>query len=162
MKTKAVLLLGSNCTEKKRFIELALNSIATLFEVKIKSSLYQSPAWGYQSKNKFINLAVVIECNNSPDFLLCEVLKIEEKLGRKRSDFGVYQDRCIDIDIILFGAQLIDKEDLVIPHPRMHKRRFCLLPLNEIIPNYLVPGLNKTVNQLLSACEDNSKVICLV
>ena len=91
------------------------------------------------------------------------MLKIEKQLGRKRSDFDGYQDRCIDIDIILFGPQLIVKEDdLVIPHPRMHKRRFCLLPLNEIIPNYLVPGLNKTINELLSACEDNSKVICLV
>ena len=161
MKTQAVLLLGSNCCEKEQFIGLALEEISKKNQLVKKSAIYSSPSWGYSSENEFINIGLVVECASSAETLLNELLLIEKSLGRTRTKFQGYQDRCIDIDIILFGDQLIQKDNLIIPHPRMHKRRFCLVPLNEIIPNYFVPGLNKTINQLLSMCEDDSNVICL-
>ena len=88
------------------------------------------------------------------------MLDIEIKLGRKRDFIDGYKDRPIDIDIILFSNEIVNKYDLTIPHPRMHLRNFCLIPLNEIIPNYIVPSFNKTIKQLLFLCEDNSEVRC--
>ena len=107
-----------------------------------------------------LNLGVLIECHCSAEMLLSQLLNIEKQLGRYRSNVSIYQDRNIDIDIILFGQQEIYNENLVVPHPRMHKRKFCR-PLNEIVPNYLVPGMNMTICELLNSCEDKSNVICL-
>jgi 2-amino-4-hydroxy-6-hydroxymethyldihydropteridine diphosphokinase len=161
MDYEAVLLLGSNFNNKEQFINLALEEIAKKYTINKKSSFFYSPSWGYNSKNDFVNIGVQIKCKNSPELLLREVLGIEIKLGRTRSANDSYEDRPIDIDVILYGNMIINQKELIIPHPRMHQRNFCLIPLNEIIPNYIVPGFNKTINQLLSICEDNSEVTCL-
>ena len=93
-------------------------------------SLVRSP-----SKNEFVNIGIQIKCNNSPEILLREVLAIEINLGRKRKGDDSYEDRPIDIDVILYGNMIINQKELIVPHPRMHKRNFCLVPLNEIIPD---------------------------
>ena len=160
MDFEAVLLLGSNFNKKEQFIELALDEISKKYTINKKSSFFYSPPWGYNSKNEFVNIGIQIKCNNSPEILLREVLDIEIKLGRTRSDNDSYEDRPIDIDVILYGNMIIKHKELIIPHPRMHQRNFCLVPLNEIIPNYVVPGFNKTIKKLLSLCEDNSEVTC--
>ena len=161
MNHEAVLLLGSNCENKEQVIDLAIKKIAEKYTINQKSSFFYSPPWGYNSKNEFVNIGILIKCSNSAEILLREILQIETKLGRIRNENDCYEDRPIDIDIILFGNMIINHKDLVIPHPRMHQRKFCLTPLNEIIPNYVVPGFNHTVNQLLSLCDDDSKVTCL-
>tara|TARA_B100000963_G_C22612737_1_gene665708 strand:+ start:1527 stop:2012 length:486 start_codon:yes stop_codon:yes gene_type:complete len=158
---KAVLLLGSNVGDKKKQLKNAVEKISEKHHVVKTSRYYQSPSWGYSSKNEFLNLGVLIECNCKAEMLLSHLLNIEKNLGRNRSNVSIYQDRNIDIDIILFGQQEIYNENLVVPHPRMHKRKFCLIPLNEIVPNYLVPGVNMTICELLNSCEDKSNVICL-
>ena len=158
---KAVLLLGSNVGDKKKQLKKAVEKISEKHHVVKTSRYYQSPSWGYSSKNEFLNLGVLIECNCRAEILLSQLLNIEKQLGRNRSNVSIYQDRIIDIDIILFGQQEIYNENLVVPHPRMHKRKFCLIPLNEIVPNYLVPGMNMTICELLNSCEDKSNVICL-
>ena len=158
---KAVLLLGSNVGDKKKQLKKAVEKISEKHIIVKTSSYYQSPSWGYSSENEFLNLGVLIECHFSAEILLSQLLNIEKNLGRNRSNVSIYQDRNIDIDIILFGQQEIYNENLVVPHPRMHKRKFCLIPLNEIVPNYLVPGMNKTICELLNSCEDKSNVTCL-
>lgn len=158
---KAVLLLGSNVGDKKKQLKKAVEKISEKHHVVKTSRFYQSPSWGYSSKNEFLNLGVLVECNCRAEILLSQLLNIEKNLGRNRSNVSIYQDRNIDIDIILFGEQEIYNENLVVPHPRMHKRKFCLIPLNEIVPNYLVPGMNKTICELLNSCEDKSNVTCL-
>ena len=158
---KAVLLLGSNVGDKKKQLKKAVEKISEKHHVIKTSRFYQSPSWGYSSKNEFLNLGVLIECNCRAEILLSQLLNIEKNLGRNRSNVSIYQDRNIDIDIILFGQQEIYNENLVVPHPRMHKRKFCLIPLNEIVPNYLVPGMNMTICELLNSCEDKSNVTCL-
>ena len=158
---KAVLLLGSNVGDKKKQLKKAVEKISEKHHVVKTSRFYQSPSWGYSSKNVFLNLGVLVECNCRAEILLSQLLNIEKQLGRNRSNVSIYQDRNIDIDIILFGQQEIYNENLVVPHPRMHKRKFCLTPLNEIVPNYLVPGMNMTICELLNSCEDKSNVICL-
>lgn len=160
MNKEAVLLLGSNFDDKEHFIELALIEISKKYKIITKSSLYYSAPLGFKSNNEFLNLGILINTDYQPNVLLKDMLDIEIKLGRKRGFIDGYKDRPIDIDIILFSNEIVNNYELTIPHPRMHLRNFCLIPLNEIIPNYIVPGFNKTIKQLLFLCEDNSEVRC--
>lgn len=160
MNKEAVLLLGSNFDDKEHFIELALIEISKKYKIITKSSLYYSAPLGFKSNNEFLNLGILINTDYQPNVLLKDMLDIEIKLGRKRGFIDGYKDRPIDIDIILFSNEIVNNYELTIPHPRMHLRNFCLIPLNEIIPNYIVPSFNKTIEQLLFLCEDNSEVRC--
>ena len=160
MKIEAALLLGSNFDDKEHFIELALIEISRKYKVISRSSFYYSDPLGFKSNNEFVNLGILIKSHSQPDVLLKDLLDIEIKLGRKRNFNDGYKDRPIDIDIILFSNEIVNNYELTIPHPRMHLRNFCLIPLNEIIPNYIVPSFNKTIEQLLFLCEDNSEVRC--
>ena len=91
----------------------------------------------------------------SAENLLIEINKIEKELGRVRSSIR-NEPREIDIDIIFFGNQIINKKDLVVPHPRFRERLFVLEPLNDIAPNFLDPITNKTINQLLINAQNSS------
>ena len=85
-------------------------------------------------------------------------LSIEAQLGRTRNENGTYADRNIDIDILLYEELIICNDNLEIPHPRMHQRRFCMEPLTEIAPNWVVPTFQKTTSQVLAMCPDPSKI----
>jgi len=158
---EVVLILGSNLNNKVKAIEEALQMLNASFKVLKISSKYKSRAWGYESENDFINVAVSIECSISPYDLLNKIIKIENRLGRVRDNKVRYSDRKIDIDIILFGDQLIKTPDLIIPHPRFHLRTFCLKPMKEIIPNKVVPGFKKTVSEIYAESKDNESVDCI-
>ena len=148
MSNEVLLVLGSNLDSKKDNINRAIQRISIEFDCIKKSSFYESKAWGYESDNDFLNVALIIHCEINPKELLKKLLKIENELGRNRSVNFRYNDRTIDIDIILFGDQIVNEAELVIPHPRFHIRNFCLKPMLEIAPLKLVPGLNKTVIEL--------------
>lgn len=85
--------------------------------------------------------------------MLEKVLSIENQIGRVRSE-AKWQERLIDIDILFYNNLILDEGDLKIPHPLLHKRKFTLLPLQEIAPELVHPILHKTISELLSACED--------
>ena len=163
MNNQVGLLLGSNFENKKKYLFSAVEAISKKHLVVKSSSVYSSSAWGYESDNDYVNQAIIINCAISAELLLQELLHIEKELGRTRSVLveNIYEDRAIDIDIIFFSNFIINSPSLVVPHPRMQLRRFCLLPFNEIAPNFLVPKMNKTINQLLSSCKDKTKVKCL-
>ena len=129
------LSLGSNLGDKEGNILRAY----TLIEQRIghiarKSSLHRTKPWGFDSSNDFLNSVIAIETSLTPRELLTETQRIEKEIGRtaKTSADGTYQDRLIDIDILIYNDLIIDEPDLQIPHPLMNQRDFVLKPLKEI------------------------------
>lgn len=157
---KAYLLLGSNRGNKALLLEKAverLNSIS--LKPVISSSLFESEPWGFNAKEWFLNKAVLIETDYSPEVLLSQILNIEKELGRVRGVLKEgYESREIDIDILLYDNLVLDSEILSIPHPRMHLRKFVLEPLMEIAPNIVHPHFGKTIKELYKICPDKSIV----
>jgi 2-amino-4-hydroxy-6-hydroxymethyldihydropteridine diphosphokinase len=119
-----------------------------------KSSLYTSEAWGFRSEDLFVNAVVKLQTNKPAQEVLRLVLEIETHLGRTRKKLKGYQSRTIDIDILFYDNQIITEENLVIPHPRLHQRRFTLEPLHQIAPDLFHPVLKKSVAELLDICTD--------
>ena len=151
------ILLGSNLGNSKKYISDAIIEIVKeIGYVKAKSSLYQTAAWGKIDQPNFLNQVIHVETKLNPKALLNSILSIEKKLGRERIE--KWGSRIIDIDILFYDNQVIDKPDLVIPHPYLHLRRFTLMPLNEIAPNLIHPELSKSVSQLLHDLDDNLSV----
>ncbi len=155
----AYLLLGSNLGDRENYLSEALSSltadVGTILQI---SSIYETAAWGKTDQPSFLNLAVEMETALNPSQLLEAVLKIEADLGRERLErWGA---RLIDIDIILFGHDVVNViGKLQIPHPEMQNRRFVLLPLSEIAKNVVHPVLKKKISELLSNLDDNLTVV---
>lgn len=120
--------------------------------------MYQSRAWGYESKNLYFNQALVLKTNHNPQNTLDLLLDIETTLGRTRNSAEGYADRPIDIDIMFFDDLTIQTEKLCIPHPRLHLRKFCLVPLNEIVSDLEHPVFKKNIHDLLGICPDPSEL----
>ncbi len=159
----ATLLLGSNLDDSSKIIDRAIVSITNFSKVEMVSDSYKSEPWGFNSENWFINRGVVISTDLLPYELLCKLLSIEKEAGRVRDSKSesVYSSRVLDIDIIFYNDLILDDKDLTIPHKRMHLRSFVLKPLNELIPDFIHPVLNKSVNYLSKECKDRSVVIKL-
>lgn len=157
---KAALILGSNISDGRNYLLEAVSIIEnTIGEIVAKSSIYCSPPWGYNSINEYKNQVIIVETNLNPFELLHSILSIETSLGRVRNpNATTYEDRTLDIDILLFDNLIVSQEILEIPHPRMHLRKFCLVPLAEICPEWIVPTFNKSIIQLLQECEDLSEL----
>ena len=155
---KAIILLGSNMGDSVSLFQEVENILnLSTGNVVRKSSLYESTPWGFDSENNFLNQSLVLETILSPLQLLNSCLRIEEDLGRVRND-KQYENRNIDIDLLFVDDLIISTDDLVIPHPRIHLRKFVLLPLVEVVPNYIHPILQKTSQELLGLCPDNGTV----
>ncbi len=157
---KALLLLGSNLGNRIHYLDKALDILNKNKEtnIKNKSSFFESKAVGYDSSNSYFNIAVEIETSLSPQSLLSLCLETETTLSRTRSLTERYTDRTIDIDIILIDNLIINDANLIVPHPRMQERLFCLKPLEELASSWLVPTLKKTVKELLLEIENTSEV----
>ena len=155
---KAVLLLGSNLGDGQLLFQQVISLIdERLGKLEIQSALYQSPPWGFEHENDFLNQVLILETDLAAGEILQTCLQIEVDLGRKRTT-QVYGARRIDIDVLFVNDEVMDTESLVLPHPRLHLRKFTLLPLLELIPDYIHPKLQKSIQELLVACEDNSEV----
>ena len=155
---KAVLLLGSNLGDSQLLFQQVISLIdERLGKLEIQSALYQSPPWGFEHENDFLNQVLILETDLAAGEILQTCLQIEVDLGRKRTT-QVYGARRIDIDVLFVNDEVMDTESLVLPHPRLHLRKFTLLPLLELIPDYVHPKLQKSIQELLRACEDNSEV----
>ncbi|MBK5277572.1 MAG: 2-amino-4-hydroxy-6-hydroxymethyldihydropteridine diphosphokinase [Bacteroidia bacterium] len=150
------LLLGSNLGNREENLLYALNSIQHIGMVVASSAIYQTKAWGNTLQPDFLNQVVQIAYDKSPHQLLLEIHTLENEMGRLRSE--KWGPRIIDIDILFFGQRIINEENLIIPHSGIAMRRFTLLPLSEIAPEFIHPVLNKNCNQLLKECPDTSYV----
>ncbi len=150
------IALGSNKGDKFKNLQDAIDLIHTRIGNILRiSKVYNSPAFGFESDD-FLNACLIVESHLEPEKLLQELLKIEMDLGRVRSNSNTYEARIIDLDIILVDEAIIESETLIVPHPEMHKRRFVLLPLNDLAPKVNHPILNKEVALLLDECNDDS------
>lgn len=135
MQHTVYLGLGSNIGDRQQYIYLAVSNINRLFgDVVRQSACYQTEPWGFESDNAFLNAVVMVKTECSPREVLRWTQYIERLLGRReKSKDGIYHDRTIDIDILLYDDLTINEPDLVIPHPLMYDRDFVMTPLREIL-----------------------------
>ena len=112
------------------------------------SSFYETEPWGFASENTFLNAALELETACSPMELLHLTQQIEREMGRTQKSDGSYHDRIIDIDILLYGNEVVHHEDLFVPHPLMQQRLFVMQPLAEIAPSLVHPVLQKSMYDL--------------
>jgi 2-amino-4-hydroxy-6-hydroxymethyldihydropteridine diphosphokinase len=153
--------IGSSLGKKKENYLEALDRLAKIPKTRIikESSLYESEPVG-DSKEWYVNGVVEIETELKPDLLLQKFKNIERAMGRKkvRKRWGA---RIIDLDILLYDNLNVDKQNLKIPHPEMHRRKFVLVPLSEIGPQVVHPVLGSTISELLVGLKDSKKVSLL-
>ena len=153
------LSLGSNLGNRLSHLQNAIDSLHQSVGTVLKvSSVYETPAWGFES-TPFLNAVVLIHTYNKPSTLLRKILKIEQNLGRERSNQAGYQARNIDIDILSYNAEIIELPDLKIPHPQIPNRRFVLQPWVEIDPFWQHPALSLTTQKLLDQTKDESNCV---
>jgi 2-amino-4-hydroxy-6-hydroxymethyldihydropteridine diphosphokinase len=150
--------IGTNLGRRERNLEQAVAKIEEYIgPVLNSSSIYETGPWGFETKDEFLNMAVKVETALTPSAILERIQRIESLLGRVRGK-KQYESRLIDIDILLIDDLVIDEENLKIPHPLLHQRRFVLVPMSEIASEMLHPVLKKSFAKLLEICEDRSEV----
>jgi 2-amino-4-hydroxy-6-hydroxymethyldihydropteridine diphosphokinase len=153
-----VILLGGNMGDRLGYLAEAKQRITqSCGSIAQESRVYESEAWGFESEHNFLNQAIVLQSQFDAFQLLQHLQAIEKSLGRQ-SKGGGYQSRTLDLDILFFGNHIIEKEELIIPHPRIATRKFTLLCVDELIPNFIHPVLQISIHQLLHDCNDPSKV----
>lgn len=153
----AYLLLGTNMGDRLENLNTAISYIENeVGKVFAKSGIYKTEAWGKTDQPSFLNQAIGVESNLQPLVMLKTILAIEQKMGRVRLE--KWGQRLIDIDMIFYGNEIISNQDLQLPHPEMHKRKFVLEPLNEIAENFIHPIFKQKVSSILINLTDELTV----
>lgn len=156
--TSLYLLLGGNIGEKQKIFSKVWTSLnLKIGKITSQSAIYETEPWGFESPDLFWNQVLELSTNLSPEEVLAQTQQIETELGRIRKA-NQYSSRLIDIDILFYGNQIINQENLTVPHPRIQERKFALVPLCEIAPELLHPVLRKSMRQLLVESTDPLKV----
>lgn len=156
METDIFILLGSNLGDRENHLSRAITLIGEHTVIVRSSSLYQTAPWGKTNQPYFLNQVISVSTNYTAQELLNTLLEIEITLGRTRKE--KWGERTIDLDILFFNAQVIQNDDLIVPHPGIASRRFTLMPLSEIAPDFVHPILQLSCSQLLDLCSDSSHV----
>ena len=155
------LSLGTNQGNKLENLQNAINLIDDgIGGIQKISSIYKTPAWGFEGDD-FFNICIKVATNLEPETLIDSLLKIENKLGRQRSAVEGYQNRNIDIDILLFDNEIILSNALIVPHAKMLQRKFVMIPLAEIASTTIHPIEKKEIAACLQGCDDTSEIIKL-
>lgn len=157
--TKLVfLLLGTNLGNRTANLTEAIRAIhEQVGKIITASSVFETSAWGKTDQPSFLNQALEIRTQLDAEMLLTRLLSIEEQMGRLRREH--WGQRVIDIDILFFGNDVYTSPRLLIPHPQLANRKFTLIPLNEIAPEFVHPLLKKTITELLEICPDTLDVM---
>jgi 2-amino-4-hydroxy-6-hydroxymethyldihydropteridine diphosphokinase len=153
----AILLLGSNVGDRSRQLDKAIALLGRLGSGLQASRIYETEPWGNRQQARFLNQVVTLQTGLSARALLAAALETEEALGRRRAE--KWAPRSIDIDILFFGDDVIAEPDLQVPHPQIPFRRFALVPLAELLPDFIHPTEKKTIRSLLDACTDPLGVV---
>lgn len=151
------LLLGSNIEPRLDYLREALRLLQTQSQIKAISSVYETEAWHMpDGTSAFLNAVIEIQTSLSAQ----EYLKFTQQIEKacKRSEKTQNRSRTLDIDMLLFNDEVIQQEELIVPHPRLHERRFTLIPLCELASEVLHPVMHKTFAELLAQCTDICEV----
>ena len=160
MLNKVFLITGGNLGDRRKNLELAEKLIGERIGLIEKSSkIYETEPWGNREQPSFYNQVHIVKTELSAGKVLEEILQIEEEMGRKRTVKNAA--RIIDIDIIFYNNDIVNEQNLQIPHPHIADRRFVLLPLSEVAPKFVHPFLKKTIDELLFITTDQLKVKAL-
>jgi 2-amino-4-hydroxy-6-hydroxymethyldihydropteridine diphosphokinase len=154
----AHIALGSNLGDRGAHIESALRELASLPRTRLlaRSALVETDPVGPVPQGRYLNAAASIETTLSAAALLSELLRVESEHGRERSPDQRWGPRTLDLDLLLYGDRIINERGLVVPHPRLHERRFVLEPLSQIAPAARIPTLNITIAEALRALSTES------
>jgi 2-amino-4-hydroxy-6-hydroxymethyldihydropteridine diphosphokinase len=150
---KAYVGLGSNLGDREGFLRRAVELLRGEPEIEVVavSTLLETEPVDFVDQPRFLNAAAAVETALPPRTLLERLLGVEQALGRRR-DGPRFGPRTIDLDLLLYGGEVVDEPGLTIPHPRLAERRFALEPLHELDPNLVIPGRGP-VSDLLSALQ---------
>lgn len=158
--TIVYLCLGSNKGDRVGYVQQATSLLGEVGDVKIirTSSLYETQPWLEKDTAWFVNAIIEMKTSLPAQELLSECLRIETQLGRNRENEERHGERTIDIDILFYGKDVIEEDDLQIPHRFLHKRAFVLVPFLEIDPDFVHPEFKKTVSELYDELENPEQV----
>ena len=150
--------LGGNIGKKSRIFKKTLSLIeARLGKIDRISPVYVSPPWGFEAREEFWNQVIVVNTRLTPREVLHETQKIEAYFGRKRES-GRYLSRRMDIDILFYDQLVLVSEELSIPHPLVERRKFVLIPLASVSPDFRHPVTGKSVTEMISECDDLAEI----
>jgi len=142
------IALGSNLGDRERYLRAAAAALRAAVSGLTVSSFYDTAPLGVGEQPRFLNAAATGSTTLNARALLDTLLAIESTFGRTRPHPGAA--RTLDLDLILYGNQIIEERDLIVPHPRFRERRFVLEPLNEIAPDWIDPVTKRTIRELVS------------
>ena len=158
--------LGSNLGDSAEIVELALGALDGLPDTGLlrASGLYRTPAWGLTAQPDFINAVAMLRTSLAPQALLASMLGIEREAGRERRDDGRdrWGPRTLDLDLLLYGDEVIDQPGLRVPHPHLHERAFALVPLLEIAPDVVIPGRGPARDELAAMASGDVEALTYV
>jgi 2-amino-4-hydroxy-6-hydroxymethyldihydropteridine diphosphokinase len=157
---KAYVGLGSNLGDRETHLKAALTGLAGLPETRLGrvSSVYDTAPVGDLDQPNFLNAVAQVETELTARQLLWNLLLIERRLGRVRTAARRFGPRVIDLDLLVFGDQVLESEELTVPHPEMHRRGFVLAPFAEIEPGLVHPTLGRTMAELLDDLEERPRL----
>jgi len=148
------LLLGSNLGNRRLFLQQAVEQIEKeVAPVRVASAVYETQAWGKTDMPDYLNQVLELQTSMPARAILDKVLSIETRMGREREE--KWGSRIIDIDILFYGDEVIDEPGLIIPHPQLHNRRFTLVPLAELAPNFVHPVMKRSIVELEKDLKDS-------
>src|SRR5438552_16366595 len=157
---RVYIALGSNLGNREEYLRAAVRGLSERqVDITGTASVYSTAPRDVLDQPRFLNTAIEADTTLSPQELLAACLDIEKKNNRLRDAATDKGPRTLDIDIIFYGTEIVRTPDLTIPHPRFALRRFVLVPLAEIAPNFVDPVSGKTIAELLAHCPDEGEVL---